>query len=107
VHKNKTRAPPEGHALAGVRRRCESQPRMKQRPAVLEELAAARQVEHVVAVASIRLAATAGDHPTGAESTEVVGDQVLRQPQPGTQLADPQLAVRQRGQQPPAEWMRR
>ncbi len=72
-------------------------------PGVGEELAAAGEIEHVVAVAPVGGAAVAADETAVAQAAQVVGDQVLRAARELAQLADPAVALRQLAQQPPAE----
>lgn len=80
---------------------------MQQRAAVREELAAPLEVEGVVTVAPIGLAAARPHHPLGPQPAEVIRDQVLRQLEPRTQLAHPQITAGELGQQEPPSRMPR
>ena len=68
-----------------------------------EQLAAARQLEHVVGVAAVSEAATGRDQSAVAQLTQVVGDQALSLGGELAELADPPVAPRQLAQQPPTQ----
>ena len=76
---------------------------MQRGPGVGEELAAAGEIEDVVAVAPVGGAAVAADEAAVAQAAQVVGDEVLRPARELAQLADPAVALGQLAQQPPAE----
>ena len=68
-----------------------------------QRVGAAVQVEVVVGVAAVEGAAGGGDQAAVAEQPQMVGHQALRLADPGHQLADPQVAVGEPGQQLPAQ----
>ena len=68
-----------------------------------QQLAAAREVEHVVAVAPVGGAAAARNHALGAQLAEVVGDQILGRFERAAQLANATIAARELAQQSPTE----
>src|SRR5436190_2148534 len=78
---------------------------MKRGTTAGEQLATASQVKRVVGVAPVRRAATARDDAISAQTTEVVGDEALRQVEQGAKLADSAVAMSKRDQQPPAQGM--
>ena len=72
-----------------------------------EQLAAARQIEHVVGVAAVGEAAARGHQPAVAQLAQVIGDEVLSLGRQRTQLRDAPVAAGQLAQQPPAQRMAR
>ena len=75
-----------------------------QRPAARrQQLAAPREVEHVVRVTPVGGATAARNDALGAELAEVVGDQVLGRIEQAAQLANAAVAARELDQQSPAE----
>ena len=68
-----------------------------------EQLTAARQLEHVISVTAVGVAAARRDHSAVAQLAQVVGDQALALPGQLAELADTPIAARQFGQQPPAQ----
>jgi hypothetical protein len=58
-----------------------------------QQLAAVTELEYVVRVTTIRQTAPARNEALRSQPTEVVGDEVLRQPDERAQLSDPAIAV--------------
>src|SRR5215211_4603039 len=74
---------------------------------VRQELAATRQIEHVVAVAAVSGAAALRDKALVAQLTQVVRDQALAPPRRRAELAHTPIAARQLAQEPPPQRMPR
>ena len=76
---------------------------MQRRAGARQQLAAARQIEHVVGVAAVGGAAARRDQAAVAQLAQVVGDQALAPARQLAQLAHAPIAARQLAQQPPAQ----
>ena len=70
-----------------------------------EQLGATIDIHAVVGIASIGGAAPHGNQPVRPQLAEVVGNQILRLADEAHQLADPPVAARELGQQPPSNGM--
>ena len=102
VHRNSTRAGAEPRRARGVGRG-RREGRVQRDAGAREQLAAAREIEHVVGVAAVGGAATQRDQPTVAQPAQVVGDQALAPARQLAQLAHAAIAARQLAQQPPPQ----
>jgi hypothetical protein len=67
-----------------------------------QQLAAVTELEYVVGVATIRQTAPARNEALNSQPSEVVGDEVLRQPDERAQLSDPAIAICKFTEQAPA-----
>jgi hypothetical protein len=90
---------------AGARARGRREAGVQRHAGARQQLAAARQLEDVVRVASVGRAAMHRDQTAVAQLAQVVGDQALAPAGQRAQLADAPVAARQLAQQPPTQWV--
>src|SRR5207302_1534225 len=96
--------PPDRMGRRGSR--CEPERGVQCSAGRLKLLLATSEVDRVVAVTSVRGAATRGDEPALAQATQVVGDKVLRLPEAFGQLPYRAITEGQLPQKLPPEGMR-
>ena len=91
VHRNSTRAAARRAATGGGRGVARA--RVQRDAGAGQQLAAARQIEHVVAVAAVGCAAAHRDEAAVAQPAQVVGDQALPPAPSSAQLAHAPIAA--------------